>query len=88
MFWSMCNDRLDGNQITITHRFLSMMLAVRRSGVTDAIHILEGRGLIRSTRGTITINDQVLEAGDGASIENETVLRIEGEGEFLLFDLN
>lgn len=54
----MCHDRIDGNEVPITHKFLSMMLAVRRSGVTDTIHILEGRGLIRATRGVITICDR------------------------------
>jgi hypothetical protein len=39
----MCRDRIDGDVLPLTHRFLSMMLGVRRSGVTDALHILEGR---------------------------------------------
>ena len=38
----MCRDRLDSNEFPITHDFLSMMLGVRRSSVTDAIHLLEG----------------------------------------------
>jgi Pirin-related protein len=45
-------------------------------------------GWIQVTRGTIHINGTPLEAGDGASIEGETSLKIEGDGEILLFDLN
>jgi len=64
----MCNDRIDGDEIIITHQFLSIMLGVRRSGVTDTIHILEGRGLIRAARGKITIRDRAkLERHAGTS---------------------
>ena len=45
-----------------------MMLGVRRSGVTETIHILEGRGLIKAARGKITIRDRAkLENVAGAS---------------------
>jgi CRP-like cAMP-binding protein len=54
----MCHDRVDGDEIPITHEFMSMMLGVRRSGVTTATHILEGNGLIRAKRGVITILDR------------------------------
>ena len=40
----MCADRVDGDEFTLTHEFLSMMLGVRRPGVTTSIHILEGAG--------------------------------------------
>ena len=54
----MCHDRIDGDQIGLTHEFASMMLAVRRSGVTVTLHTLEGTGSIRSTRGLVTITDR------------------------------
>ena len=54
----MCHDRVDGDDIPITHEFMSMMLAVRRAGVTTATHILESNGLIRAKRGVITILDR------------------------------
>ena len=47
----MCHDRVDGDDIPITHEFMSMMLGVRRAGVTTATHILEGNGLIRREAG-------------------------------------
>lgn len=51
----MCHDRIDGNDILLTHEFLSIMLGVRRAGVTTATHVLEGRGAIRAERGLITV---------------------------------
>ena len=54
----MAQDRLDSNKIGLTHEFLSVMLGVRRPGVTVAIHILEGKQLIRATRGQIEILDR------------------------------
>ena len=55
----MCHDRVDGNEIALTHRFMSMMITAQRSGVTVTLHILEGGGMIRSTRGLVTILDRV-----------------------------
>jgi CRP-like cAMP-binding protein len=64
----MCRDRLDMDEFPITHDFLSMMLGVRRSSVTDAIHLLEGASLIKATRGNIKILDRDrLERAAGAS---------------------
>ena len=34
------------------------MLAVRRPSVTTALHVLEGKGLIRAERGCIAIRDR------------------------------
>jgi CRP-like cAMP-binding protein len=51
----MCQDRADSNEFVMTHEFLSLMLAVRRSGITDALHELEGKRIIRSTRGRVHI---------------------------------
>ena len=53
----MVGDR-QGETFNVTHEFLGLMLAVRRSGVTLAIQMLEGKGLIRATRGTISIVDR------------------------------
>jgi CRP-like cAMP-binding protein len=54
----MCHDRLDGDDILITHEFMAMMIAAQRSGVTITLHFLEGAGMIRSMRGRVTILDR------------------------------
>jgi len=64
----MCHDRLRDDDLHLTHEFLSLMLGVRRSGVTNKIHILEGVGAIRATRGNVRIlNRQKLEEIAGGS---------------------
>ena len=63
----MAHDRIDGDEIRLTHEFLSMMLGVRRAGVTDTLHLLEGTGAIKSVRGHVLVrNREKLEkiAGD------------------------
>ena len=54
----MCHDRLRTNDLPLTHEFLALMLGVRRSGVTNEIHILEGVHAIKATRGNIKILDR------------------------------
>jgi CRP-like cAMP-binding protein len=57
--WSlMAHDRIDGDELPLTHEFLSMMLGVRRAGVTVAIQTLEDRALLKSGRGRITVLDR------------------------------
>jgi CRP-like cAMP-binding protein len=51
-------DRIDGMRLSLTHEFLAQMLAVRRPGVTSAIHELEGRGLIKADRGVLLVLDR------------------------------
>jgi CRP-like cAMP-binding protein len=54
----MAHDRLDGNEITLTHEFLALMLSVRRAGVTEAIQRLEEMRLVEAKRGAIVILDR------------------------------
>ena len=51
----MYHDRQDGDDLPVTHEFLSIMLGVRRPTVTVAIHTPEGEGLIRARRGRIRV---------------------------------
>jgi len=54
----MAHDRTDGDALALTHEFLSIMLGVRRPGVTHAVNLLERIGLIHATRGIITVIDR------------------------------
>ncbi|HET6159023.1 MAG TPA: Crp/Fnr family transcriptional regulator [Dongiaceae bacterium] len=54
----MAHDRIDGDALALTHEFLATMLGVRRPGVTVALNLLEGAGVIRAARGIITIVDR------------------------------
>ena len=53
----MLQDRV-GDEIPLVHEFFSWMLAVRRSGVTDALKSLRSHGCIQTGRGKITILDR------------------------------
>ena len=77
----MCHDRLDGDEIVLTHEFLGIMLGVRRSGVTDAIHHLEGVGIIHAARGRIEIRDRerlAETAGDSYGVPEAEYARLLG----------
>jgi CRP-like cAMP-binding protein len=54
----MAHDRVDGDQLSLTHEFLAMMLGVRRPGVTLALNLLERNGLIQTERGITSITDR------------------------------
>lgn len=54
----MCHDRVEGDEIALTHEFMGIMIGAQRSGVTVALHILEGTGMIRSKRGRVIIRDR------------------------------
>jgi CRP-like cAMP-binding protein len=64
----MCQDRADSHDFLMTHKFLAIMLAVRRAGITDALSFLEGKKAIRAMRGRIIIlNRATLEEMAGGS---------------------
>ncbi|WP_245362248.1 helix-turn-helix domain-containing protein [Rhizobium sp. NXC14] len=54
----MCNDRLNDEEVEITHEYVATLLGVRRSSVTDALRILEGKHLIYFTRGLVIIQNR------------------------------
>jgi CRP-like cAMP-binding protein len=51
----MADDRIDGAELPLTHKLLSIMLGLHRPGVTVAVKALENAGLIRARRGAITV---------------------------------
>jgi CRP-like cAMP-binding protein len=54
----MAHDRIDGDELALTHELLALMLGVRRPGVSDALKLLENRGLIQTDRRAIIISDR------------------------------
>jgi len=54
----MSEDRCKCLDLPFTHEFLSLMLGVRRAGVTEAAIILQTEGYIKYRRGQITILDR------------------------------
>ena len=51
-------DRLSGNELVMTQELIANMLGVRREGVTEAAGKLQAEGLIRYSRGRITVLDR------------------------------
>jgi Mn-dependent DtxR family transcriptional regulator len=51
-------DRLNSNKLAMTQELIANMLGVRREGVTEAAGKLQKAGLIRYSRGRITVIDR------------------------------
>ncbi len=56
--WILMSQDRFGGHLGVTHDVLALCLGVRRPGVTLAMHFLEGRGLIKSTRSHISVVDR------------------------------
>jgi CRP-like cAMP-binding protein len=54
----MAHDRMDDDELPLTHDFLSMMLGNQRASVTLAMQVLEGYGAIRAKRALIVVRDR------------------------------
>lgn len=78
----MAHDRAPGDTIGLTHEFLSMMLNVRRGGVTIALRTLVDVGLITTSRSVIVVRDRAglkLYAGDGYGLAESEYARLIGQ---------
>jgi CRP-like cAMP-binding protein len=59
VYWLlMAHERIDGDELPVTQEALSILLGVRRSGVTVATTSLQKAGLISTSRGRIRILDR------------------------------
>jgi CRP-like cAMP-binding protein/CheY-like chemotaxis protein len=64
-WWLLQADRrLGARPMPLTHDMLSEILGVRRSSITTALHLLEGKRLIKATRCTIMVLDAKRLAGE------------------------
>ncbi len=54
----MSRDRIDTDDLPMTQEFLSYMLGVRRAGISVVANALQSEGLIRQSRGRITLLDR------------------------------
>ena len=54
----MADDRIDGDELPLTHEFLGLMLGTHRPGVTIALQALQKAGLITTRRRNIIILDR------------------------------
>jgi CRP-like cAMP-binding protein len=59
----MTRDRVNSDDLKLSHEFLALMLGVRRSSVSEVLSPLQAAGLVSSHRGTLSIlNRSGLEA--------------------------
>ncbi|KQP92389.1 CarD family transcriptional regulator [Methylobacterium sp. Leaf113] len=75
----MCHDRVIGDELTVTHDFLSFMLGVQRTTVTLALQMLEGNRLIKARRGRIEVLDRaglLAVAGDSYGVPEAEYIRL------------
>jgi CRP-like cAMP-binding protein len=54
----MAHDRIRNDTLPLTHQFLSLMLAVRRAGVTETLQSLKRQKLIETGRNKIVVRDR------------------------------
>lgn len=66
-------DRTKEDRFLVTHEFLSCLLGVRRSSVTEIVNDLKGRGLLDTGRGVIEVVNR--EALEQVACECYTVMR-------------
>lgn len=77
----MAQDRMQFDELQLTHEFLALMLAVRRPGVTNALASLKEQGLVKVRRGRILImnRDGLLDiAGKFYGVPEAELLRLLG----------
>jgi CRP-like cAMP-binding protein len=78
----MAHDRAQDDTMALTHEFLSLMLGVRRAGVTQAVSALTKQSLIKSARGEITVLDREglkISAGEAYGVPEREYRRLLGK---------
>ena len=83
----MYRDRLHSDRLEVTHEFMAMMVGVQRTGVTEALHALEGAGLIAAKRGLVVVRDAAglrQLAGRGYGVPEQEYARLFSRGPALV----
>lgn len=79
----LADDRLGGEPLDITHATLAALFSVRRAGITQSLHVLEGEGAVRSSRRRLEIRDRqrlaALSCGCEAALRPEFARIFKGE---------
>ena len=80
----------DGREGSLTiHQDVDLYTTTLRDGASIDFAFRPDRcGWVQVARGSVSLNGEKLNAGDGAAIEGESHITIAGDGEVLLFDLN
>ena len=73
----MTRDRVESDDLRLTHEFLAIMLGARRASVTEVLRPLQEAGLVRSHRGRISILNR--EGMEGRACECYSVVQDEYE---------
>lgn len=74
----MMHERMEGDELKITHRALASLLNVRRASVTDTMHVLEGERALRCSRGRITVTDREALKARAISIAGKGMRQLRG----------
>jgi CRP-like cAMP-binding protein len=53
----LAHERVDGDELPVTHELLASMLGVRRPGVSESLAGLEASGILAKSRGVLKIVD-------------------------------
>ena len=81
----------DGREGSVTiHQDASLYAGLLAEGETAKVEVAPGRRLwVQVAKGSVKVDGQVLGTGDGAAIEGQTQVTVEGRdaGEVLVFDL-
>jgi CRP-like cAMP-binding protein len=76
-------DRIETDTVEVTHEFLSLMLGIRRAGVTIALGVMRTAGLVTVRRSAITVLDRAaLEVMAGDAYGAAESLHFDGPGEW------
>lgn len=52
------HDRVGGDELLVQHEEIADNLGTRRASITDALHIIEGAGIVRCRRGRLLVRDR------------------------------